>query len=127
VIVLLGGLTTNLAWTVYLNIKNKTGKDYTNTSTPLLSNYIFCAMAGVTWYLQFFFYGMGSTQMGKYDFSSWTLHMAFIIVFSNLWGLYFREWQGSSSKTFRIMITGIAVVILSTVVVGYGNYLGSFE
>ena len=127
VIVLLGGLTTNLAWAVYLNIKNKTGKDYTNKSTPLLSNYVFCAMAGVTWYLQFFFYGMGSTQMGKYDFSSWTLHMAFIIIFSNLWGLYFREWQGSSSSTFRIMIIGILVVILSTVVVGYGNYLGSLE
>ncbi len=127
VIVLLGGLTTNLVWTVYLNIKNKTGGDYTNKSTPLLSNYIFSAMAGVTWYLQFFFYGMGSTQMGKYDFSSWTLHMAFIIIFSNLWGLYFREWQGSSVRTFRIMIVGISVVILSTVVVGYGNYLGSLE
>ena len=70
---------------------------------------------------------MGSTQMGKYDFSSWTLHMAFIIIFSNLWGLYFREWQGSSVRTFRIMIVGISVVILSTVVVGYGNYLGSLE
>jgi L-rhamnose-H+ transport protein len=125
VIVLLGGLTTNLIWSVYLNIKNKTAGDYTNAETPLASNYLFCAMAGTTWYLQFFFYGMGSSQMGRYDFSSWTLHMAFIITFSNLWGLYFREWKGSTAPTMRIMITGIVVVILSTVIVGYGNYLGS--
>jgi L-rhamnose-H+ transport protein len=127
VIVLLGGLTTNLIWTVYLNFKNRSGGDYTNPETPLRSNYLFCCMAGTTWYLQFFFYGMGSSLMGKYDFSSWTLHMAFIIIFSNLWGLYFKEWKGSSKQTLNIMLAGIAVVILSTIVVGYGNYLASFE
>lgn len=127
VIVLLGGLTSNLFWSLYLNFKNRSGRDYVNTRTPLLSNYLFCAMAGTMWYLQFFFYGMGSSQMGKYDFSSWTLHMAFIIIFSNLWGLYFKEWKDSSKPTLRIMLAGIGVVILSTVVVGYGNYLGSME
>ena len=53
---------------------------------PMLSNYLFCALAGTTWYFQFFFYTMGETQMGKYGFSSWTLHMASIIIFSSLWG-----------------------------------------
>lgn len=124
VVVLLGGLTTNLIWTVYLNFKNKSSGDYANKKTPLASNYLFCALAGTTWYLQFFFYGMGSSQMGKYDFSSWTLHMAFIITFSNFWGLYFKEWKGSQKTTLNIMIAGIIVVILSTMVVGYGNYLG---
>ncbi len=127
VVVLLGGLTTNLVWSVFLNIRNRSGKDYTNPETPLLSNYLFCALAGTTWYLQFFFYGMGSSQMGKYDFSSWTLHMAFIIIFSNIWGLYFKEWRGSTRPTLNIMLAGIAVVILSTIVVGYGNYLASME
>jgi L-rhamnose-H+ transport protein len=124
VVILLGGLTSNLIWCIYLNIKNKSGGDYTNTASPLASNYFFCFLAGTTWYLQFFFYGMGSSRMGKYDFSSWTLHMAFIIIFSNLWGLYFKEWKGSSQPTLRVMILGIIIVILSTVIVGYGNYLG---
>lgn len=127
VVVLLGGLTTNLVWTIILNVKNRSGSDYTNASTPLVTNYVFSAMAGVTWYLQFFFYGMGTTQMGKYDFSSWTLHMAFIIIFSNLWGLYFREWSGSRRGTLNTMVTGIIIVILSTVIVGYGNYLSGLE
>ena len=64
---------------------------------PMLSNYLFCALAGITWYMQFFFYTMGETQMGKkYKFSSWTLHMASIIIFSTLWGIALHEWKGSS-------------------------------
>ncbi|WP_234734716.1 L-rhamnose/proton symporter RhaT [Tellurirhabdus bombi] len=123
VFILLGGLTTNAIWTIYLNIKNKTYTDYTNISTPIVRNIIFCALAGVTWYLQFFFYGMGDSKMGEYRFSGWTLHMAFIIAFSSFWGLYLREWRGSNPQTMRTIILGIATVIFSTMVVGYGNYL----
>ena len=90
---------------------------------PLLNNYLFAALAGVTWYLQFFFYSMGETQMGKYDFSSWTLHMASIIIFSTIWGISLKEWKGSSQRTYRLLGMGLAVLIGSTVIVGYGNYL----
>ncbi len=92
---------------------------------PLLSNYLFSALAGVTWYLQFFFYTMGETQMGDYKFSSWTLHMASIIIFSSLWGIFLKEWKGSSTGTRTKLGFGLATLILSTVVVGYGNYLGT--
>ncbi|MCC6123468.1 MAG: L-rhamnose/proton symporter RhaT [Pirellulales bacterium] len=90
---------------------------------PMLSNYLFSALAGVTWYLQFFFYTMGKTQMGAYDFSSWTLHMASIIIFSSLWGIALHEWKGSSKKTKNLLLLGLALLVLSTVIVGYGNYL----
>jgi L-rhamnose-H+ transport protein len=92
---------------------------------PLLSNYFFSALAGTTWYMQFFFYSMGETQMGRYKFSSWTLHMASIIIFSTLWGIALREWKGSSRRTITLVTLGIAVLIASTVIVGYGNYLGT--
>lgn len=90
---------------------------------PLLRNYIFCAVAGVTWYLQFFFYSMGQTKMGKYDFSSWTLHMASIIIFGTLWGVALKEWKGTSKRTHLLIALGLAVLIASTIVVGYGNFL----
>jgi L-rhamnose-H+ transport protein len=126
VFILAGGITTNLIWCVILNIRNKTGGDYVNASgAPLLNNYFFSALAGTIWYFQFMFYGMGTTKMGAYDYSSWTIHMAFIIVFSNIWGLWFKEWKGSSRKTIYIIVGGILVLVLSTVVVGYGNYLAS--
>ena len=125
VVVLLGGLTTNLIWCILLNLKNSSFGDYANKNTPLVRNYIFCTIAGITWYLQFFFYGMGSSKMGKYDFSSWTFHMAFIIIVSNAWGIYFKEWKGSRDQTMRVILFGIMTVILSTVVVGLGNYMAS--
>ena len=125
VIILLGGLTTNLIWTIYLNIRNRTYTDYQNVSTPILTNIIFCALAGFTWYFQFFFYGMGDSKMGEYRFSGWTLHMAFIIAFSSFWGLYLHEWRGANQNTMRTISLGILMVVLSTVIVGIGNYLAA--
>jgi len=89
--------------------------------STLCFNYIFAAMAGVIWYFQFFFYSMGQTKMGKYDFSSWTLHMASIIIFATLWGLVLKEWNGTSSRTKLLVTAGLTLLIGSTVVVGYGN------
>jgi hypothetical protein len=92
---------------------------------PMVGNYIFAALAGLTWYFQFFFYSMGETQMGQYKFSSWTLHMASIIIFSSIWGLALHEWKGASFKAKGLLFLGLLVLVGSTLVVGYGNYLGS--
>ncbi len=62
VVIMLGGLTTNFIWCMYLNTKNKTFGDYTNKRTPLFNNYFFSALAGLTWFMQFFFYGMGESN-----------------------------------------------------------------
>jgi len=152
VVVLLGGFTTNFVWCVLLNIKNKSGYQYlashlreehANLKTsggeqaqaqpgsvapvdlkiPRLANYCFSALAGTTWYFQFFFYTMGETQMGKFGFASWTLHMASIIIFSTMWGWIFHEWKGSSKKAHALIASGIAALILSTIVIGFGSWL----
>jgi L-rhamnose-H+ transport protein len=91
---------------------------------PMLRNYLLCALAGTTWYFQFFFYTMGETQMGRYKFSSWTLHMASIIIFSSLWGIGLKEWKGAGIKAARMLALALALLVGSTVIVGYGNYLG---
>ena len=90
---------------------------------PMLSNYIFSALAGTTWYFQFFFYTMGETQMGKFGFASWTLHMASIIIFSTMWGWIFHEWKGSSKKAHALIASGILALILSTIIIGLGTWL----
>ena len=89
----------------------------------LFMNYVFAAMAGVIWYFQFFFYSMGQTKMGKYDFSSWTLHMASIIIFATLWGLVLKEWHGTSMRTKLLVTCGLILLVGSTIIVGYGNYV----
>lgn len=153
VVVLLGGFTTNFLWCVMLNIKNGTGYQYfsrtlkaehahhsgkggseqtpaaaataaaTGLRVPWLSNVLFSALAGTTWYFQFFFYTMGETQMGKFGFASWTLHMASIIIFSTMWGWILHEWKGSSRKAHRLIGAGIATLILSTIIIGFGTWL----
>jgi L-rhamnose-H+ transport protein len=120
VVILAGGLTTNLIWCIALNFRNKTFGDYVNSNTPLLKNYVFSALAGTTWFLQFFFYGMGESRLGN-GASSWILHMAFIILIANVWGLVLKEWKGVTKRTFITVLTGILFIILSILVVGYGN------
>jgi L-rhamnose-H+ transport protein len=136
VVILAGGFTTNLIYCAYLNVRNHTGADYFRRVAPssdsaavnsqqqvqLLANYGLCALAGTLWYLQFFFYGMGTTKMGRYDFSSWTLHMASIIIFGTLLGVALSEWKGVSRRAHRLMALGLVVLVTSTVVIGYGNY-----
>jgi len=152
VVVLLGGFTTNFIWCVMLNIRNKTTYQYLATharpehagltatggehgggsgpapttadlKVPMLRNYLLSALAGTCWYFQFFFYTMGETQMGKFGFASWTLHMASIIIFSTMWGWIFHEWKGSSKKAHKLIAAGIALLIVSTIVIGYGTWL----
>jgi L-rhamnose-H+ transport protein len=94
-----------------------------DTRVPMARNYFFSALAGTTWYMQFFFYTMGETQMGKFGFASWTLHMASIIIFSTMWGWIFHEWKGASKKSHGLIAGGIALLILSTIVIGLGTYL----
>jgi len=156
IVVLWGGFFTNFVWSAILIAKNKsyaqfggapgdnpmgtapvTGETLVDfdprnyvgriNGKVLTFNYLFAALAGVIWYFQFFFYSMGQTKMGKYDFASWTLHMASIIIFANLWGIALREWKGTSRRTRALVACGLLLLVGSTVVVGYGSYLKANE
>lgn len=98
-------------------------RDQDPVRAPMLANYLLCALAGTTWYFQFFFYTMGESQMGRYKFSSWTLHMASIIIFSSLWGIGLKEWKGAGFRAAWSLFLALALLVGSTVIVGYGNYL----
>jgi len=129
-IVLLGGAATNFLWCAVLVIKNGTLREYLGGAgpaadgvapPPLLRNYLLCALAGCAWYFQFFFYTMGESQMGRFGFSSWTLHMASIIIFSSLWGFALNAWRGARRKSLTLVFTGLALLVSSTVIIGLGN------
>jgi len=149
VTILLGGLTTNFLWCVMLHCKNGSAHQYFSptvkpvksqtaggdghggktsvqsfeigSAVPLGGNWFFCILAGTFWYLQFFFYQMGESQMGKYQFSSWTLHMASIIIFSTLWGIFFKEWRGAQPFTKKLVVLMLALLVGSTCIIGWGN------
>lgn len=152
-VVLAGGFTTNFIWCLYLLVSNGTVSELWGTRgataltsrinsaaagaatapeapagaapLPLVRNYLLCVVAGTAWYFQFFFYTMGESQMGAYAFSSWTLHMASIIIFGTLWGFAFKEWAQSRDSTKRTVWLGVAALVIATVVIGAGNYLSA--
>jgi L-rhamnose-H+ transport protein len=133
VVVLLGGFTTNAVWCLILILKNRSGRELVGelkvagaTLVPSTGrNYLLCALAGTAWYFQFFFYTMGESQMGAYAFSSWTLHMASIIIFGTIWGFAFKEWAQSRRRTKGLVWLGVGALVLATVVIGAGNYLST--
>jgi L-rhamnose-H+ transport protein len=131
-LVLLGGATTNFLWCFYLIARNGSLRELVGGTgpsadvegpPPLWRNYLFCALAGTTWYFQFFFYTMGESQMGRYGFSSWTIHMASIIIFSSLWGFALKEWKGVGRHTLSLVFSGLALLVGSTIIIGVGNSL----
>lgn len=126
VVILLGGFTSNCFWCLLLGLRNRTVSELIRSGgAPMLSNYALCSAAGIAWYLQFVFYGMGETRMGEYKFTCWSVFMAWIIIFSNLWGVVFREWRGTSRSTRLLIAFGLIVLVLSAFMGAGGGYLAT--
>ena len=123
VILLWGGFITNAVWCLLMNYRNRTFEDYTAAySGRQMGNFAWAALAGSIWYFQFMFYGMGSSYLGPaYEFASWSIHMAFIIFFSNLWGLYFQEWAAVDGVTRRLLYLALTLLVISVVLIGVGS------
>lgn len=127
-VLLLGGFSVNCLWCVLLSLRNRSTREFTDAAEgSLVGNYLLCILAGGLWSLQTLFYGMGETKLGQYRFAGWSMLMVSIIIFSNMWGLLFGEWRGTSVSTKRWIVLGILVLALSCVLTGYGSYLAQFE
>jgi len=120
--ILLGGFITNLAYCLYLNLKNGTIRDYVSGGGGLLlNNILFTFLAGFLWFMQFQFFGMGKSRLPESMIPfAWSILMALNIAFSNIWGLILNEWKGVSRKTIVILVAGIIILILSTFIVKLG-------
>lgn len=115
-LVTIGGFITNAAYCLFQNSKNKTFSDYAKGSL-WGNNLMFCALAGLLWYSQFFGLSLGKGFLTGFPVLitfSWCILMALNVTFSNVWGIILKEWKGCSSKTIAVLICGIAVLIFST-------------
>ena len=114
--VTLGGFVTNAVYCLYQNARNKTFVDYTKGNL-WLNNLLFCALAGVLWYSQFFGLSLGKGFLADSPSLltfSWCILMALNVVFSNVWGIILKEWRGCSRKTIVVLLAGIAILIISS-------------
>ena len=115
-LVTIGGFVTNAIYCLYQNSKNKTWSDYKNSSV-WGNNLLFCALAGVLWYSQFFGLSLGKgflTESPTLMTLAFCILMALNVTFSNVWGIILNEWKGCSKKTIAVLITGICILVLSS-------------
>lgn len=116
-LVTFGGFLTNAVYCLLQNRKNRTFGDYAKGSL-WANNLVFCALAGLLWYSQFFGLSLGKGFLeGKSAVLltfSWCILMALNVTFSNVWGIVLKEWKGVSRKTVIVLIAGLAVLIFST-------------
>lgn len=115
-LVTLGGFLTNAVYCFYQNGRNKTWGDYGQTSL-YANNIVFCALAGLLWYSQFFGLSLGKgflTESPVLLTFSWCILMALNVTFSNVWGIILKEWRGCSQKTITVLVAGILILIISS-------------
>lgn len=121
-----GAFLTTALYCLYLHRKEKTIGEYTRINESGLGlNYLLAALTGILWYGQFFFYGLGHVRMGKYEFSSWAIHMILLVLLSALTGLVMKEWKNSSGKTIRLLVAAIVILIFAVILLTEGNRLGA--
>lgn len=131
-----GAFITNIIWWGFIHFKNKTWGEYASVKPPeagkpakgnTLSHWLFASLAGLLWYGQFLFYGMGHTHMGNYGFISWGVHMAMLVFFSFIIGILLKEWKGLSAKTMRTLTIGLIILVGSFGLIILGSYQGQQE
>jgi L-rhamnose-H+ transport protein len=119
-VLLSGTFVSTLVWCFFLGIKNKSIQDYTHAknSKTLVLNYGFGLLAGLLWFSQFIFYGMGQSKMGPFTFTSWGILMALTIGFASVWGLIRGEWKGVSLRIYLIMALSLLILIAASFMIG---------
>jgi len=122
-----GAFVTTLFYCLYLHNKEKTFKEYFASNKALGINFSMALITGVLWYFQFFFYGLGHVNLGKYEFSSWAIHMILLVLFSAVAGVLMKEWKMCTSKTMRILLLALSILIAAVLLLTYGNYLGGLK
>lgn len=123
-----GCFVVNLIWFVIAGFRNGTLKEFIPQNElngiTIVHNWMWSALAGTLWTMQFFFYGLGHVKMGNFQFASWVLHMSMLIFFSYMVGVLVKEWKCVKFQTYIILIIGLLTLIASFTITSYGSYIG---
>ena len=124
-----GAWVTNVIGCTFLLVRNRTARQFVKLPEggggKLAFYWLMAALSGAFWYFQFFFYGIGHFHMGeRFGFTSWALHMAMLILFSNVYGVLFREWKGAGWLSAIVLYSGMTIIVIATLLIAYGNHLG---
>lgn len=125
-LVTLGGFCTNAVYCFYQHVKNKSIKEYFSVKgSAFANNLLYCALAGILWYSQFFGLEMGKSFLVDHNILlafSWSILMSLNVLFSNLWGVILKEWHGCNFHTIFVLIMGLIILVSSIVLVAMAQY-----
>ncbi|MDO3695313.1 L-rhamnose/proton symporter RhaT [Wenyingzhuangia sp. chi5] len=123
-----GCFVVNFIWYFIAGLRQQTIQEFipnkSLTKLTLFKNWLWSALAGTMWCLQFFFYGLGHVKMGSFQFASWVLHMSMLIFFSYIVGVVMKEWKNVTRNTYLVLIIGLLILIISFCITSYGSYIG---
>ncbi len=112
-----GGFLTNAAYCLWQNAKRHTFADY-GKGGVWGNNLLFCALAGLLWYSQFFGLETGKSFLSGHELLlafSWSILMALNVTFSNVWGILLKEWKGCGTRTIAVLVAGLLILVASIV------------
>ena len=109
---MVGGAIPNLVYCLYLLSKNRTGGRFRAARTG--SYWLLAAVMALFWFGSTVMYGVASNSLGIVV--AWPAFMSLIVITAMIWGVATGEWRGSGAKPVRVMYGGLAVLVLSIVV-----------
>lgn len=122
VVVLAGAYLMNLLYAVVLLTKKKTWSSYGTKGAGKALKW--AVIAGLLWFGALGLYGQGSALMGDLGpVIGWPMLLGLSLVVSSFVAVRVGEWK-DASKALRIMIGGLAVIIVACCILGYSNRVG---
>lgn len=112
---MMAGGIPNLAYTIFLMRKNKTGGRFGHAGTA--SHWWLAAAMAFLWFASTLLYGMASGRLGEWGpILGWPMFMSLIVITASLWGVVTGEWKNAGKRPLQIQMAGVAVLILSVFV-----------
>ena len=122
VLIMGGGAIVNFTYClVLLALKRSVKADLSHPRSVLARNGVLAATGGTMWYLQYYFYSWGASNIEQqFSYVNWMLHMSGYVLFGGLVGVVLGEWNSVTSRTVRILWLGIIIIVLAANCVGLG-------
>lgn len=118
------GSISNLLFCAYLFYKNGSLNLYRRTDG--YREYLLCLAMALLWGGHIFIYGASVTYLGALGPSiGWPTTLATGLVTANIWGFYKGEWREADRRTKKRMLLGVAILIVSLVILGKAAHLES--
>lgn len=121
VVVLFGAFVMNAGYALFLLAKNKTWATFAAPGAGRAYTWAF--LTGIFWFAALGVYGQGAALMGTLGpVIGWPMLLGLALIISNVWAVRAGEWRGARAP-FRLMLAGVAVLIVACGILGYSNGL----